>query len=87
MPPIVAASPPNHAAQPTDAQNVAPIEPVRWLAEYLFRHNPRHEPGGGNVDDPRLRHSLRAFARKQRQQDEGKKMERAGTEQVLLGKT
>ena len=73
-----------------DARNVAPIEPVRWLAEYLFRHNPRHEQAG-TIDDPRLRQSLRCFAQQKRQseqqQDEGKKMERAETEQILLGKS
>ena len=39
-----------------------PIDPIRWLGEYLFRHNPRYESRGSS-DDPRLRVALHAFAR------------------------
>ena len=44
------------------AEAVEKIDPIRWLGEYLFRHNPRYD-NPGVADDPRLRVALRAFAR------------------------
>jgi hypothetical protein len=43
------------------SEAVEPIDPIRWLGEYLFRHNPRYDSAGA-TDDHRLRVALRAFA-------------------------
>ena len=44
------------------AEAVEKIDPIRWLGEYLFRHNPRYD-STGTTGDPRLRVALQAFAR------------------------
>jgi hypothetical protein len=50
------------------------IEPIRFVAEYLFRHNPKHEVGTqNNTMTPALRHALRKFAEEKFALMEGKK--------------